>query len=229
MLFRGSKLFIAGTLLLGTGGLVFSALSQAPITGERPGPYDSVGIRANSNGILNQCTDTFIFGVSEGNYGTMPVDYDGEPQRASMIVPVYGYMSPEPFDFSKYSPSDRQKITYSEPEILRALWENNHVIWVGPDIEQTGYDYLVDYTDKWNKTHDDKILVQPWLSVVDLPAGKSLSFSSWGASQSCATFSEETFQLFLDNTESREVERDYLNPPVAPLNNMGLLEPIKPR
>jgi hypothetical protein len=229
MLFRGSKLFIAGTILLGTGGLVFSALSQAPITGERNGPYNSVGIRANSNGILNQCTDTFIFGVSEGDYGTIPADYTEDPTtaRASMIVPVYGYMSPEPFDFSKYTPYDREKITYSEPEILRALWENNHVIWVNSTIEQAGYDYIVSYAEEWNKTHEDKILVQAWFYTTEIPVGKSISFSSWGASQSCATFSEETFQLFLKNTESRDVERDYFNPPAAPLNDMGLLEPIK--
>lgn len=228
MLYRGTKLILSGFLLAGVSMLAFGALSQPSANLEQNSAYGSISVPPASNGILTQCGDTFVFSPKDGQYGTIPEDYTEEVPRHPMIIPAYGYMSPAPFDADSIESIEPRGNPYSNEEILRAEWEGHKVIWTSTNYPDDGYEFVRDFADKWNDTHEDKLLVLSWPADADMPSGRLIAFSQWGATQTCMAFSEPTFQDFMDNANKYSSERDEQNPPVAPTTD-GLLNPIAVR
>jgi hypothetical protein len=228
MLYRGTKLVISGILLAGVGALIFSALSQPAHNIAEPSAYGSFILPASADAILSQCGNTFLF-ESEGKWtGTIPSDYTEETPKHPMVVPVYGYMSEVPFNEAKADSGTSTENVYTYPEILRGLWEGNHVIWVSPEYTQEGYDYLKNFASEWNQVHEDKVIIAAWDFDYQLPGGRDIAFSEWNASQTCETFSEATYEDFQTTMNNNSAPRDRQNPPKAVLTD-GLLPLITPR
>jgi hypothetical protein len=236
MFYTETKLLITGVLLTGATLLTLGALSVQPNTVREGDFMGSTAVQTNSNGILSQCGDTYLFTPDKDDYGTLPDDFEGRIPVHRMQIPIYGYMSTQPFQLRKTGYEPPVNLTtdldpnalYQYEEITRALYEGNHIIWTSQDFGVEGYDTISDYADKWNNTHSDKVVVMVWpFKDIEIPQGRKVAFSSWGASQSCVTFSEETFQDFADLTNEHLADRDKINPPAAELVG-GELQPIGP-
>jgi hypothetical protein len=234
MLYRGTKTLIAGLLAVSIGGLTYLTFATPSNNTPSQNIYNSVTIPANSDGILSQCGDTFIFAPEKERFGTIPKGYKGDIPHHPMTIPVYGYMSNQAFDYSKYKDLKfGDKNPYTHPEILRAQWQGYHVIWTSVDFTEDGYKYVKDYADKWNDTHSDKVLVLQW-NLNDtgdniLPLNREIAFASWNSSQSCGTFANKTFEQYITATQNNVSPRDNENPPTAPLTADGELHSMQRR
>ena len=228
MLYRGTKLVISGILLAGVGALLFGALSQPAHNVVTSSAYGSSTLPASADAILTKCGDVFLFDSEEKWSGTVSDDYKEKIPRHPMLVPVYGYMSDSPFDQSKLNTGTLTESVYTYPEILRAMWEGNHIIWVGGEYTAEGYEYLTNYAAEWNEIHDDKVVVTAWDFEYGMPGNRDVAFGDWEASQTCESFSESSFEDFQEVVQENTSPRDFQNPPAAVLVN-NLLPIIDPQ
>lgn len=158
-----------------------------------------------------------------------------------MAVPVFGFMQNKPFDVEKALAVGYNKNPYNSADINRALWEGNIIIWYAPDSPKETFDYLYNFSTEWNKTHESKVIPLLWnqnvtikekdkvtgkdidvTKVREMPANRKIGFSSWGASQTCSTFSNETFDDFMSIVEKTDMPRDKKNPPLAKMTDGNL-------
>lgn len=228
MLYGRTKFIILSLLVTGTLLLLFSAILTPARSTLVPGDYESKIQPASSKAILSQCGDIWLFQPKPEWYGTIPEGYTGTIPTHPMIVPAYGFMSDKPFDYSKYETSKYGEAPYKYPEIIRALWEGDRIIWVGSTYPEEGYDFIRKYADQWNSYHEKKILVLSWTEKAALPLGRSLGFSSWDATQTCQSFEQGTFEDFMAAADAYNMMRDYGNPPPAELQD-GQLPVIAPQ
>lgn len=237
-----SKLIILLTVLVGISILLVATLLQPSTQDLKAASYDARTQNPTPNAILSQCGDIWYFDPPTKWYGTIPAGYTGTIPTAPMLIPVYGYMTLEPFNLDSYEqqtwvPGEKRENPYSWEQTLRALWEGYTIIWAASTLPDEAYLYLLEYADTQPRT-----IVLPYTyenldpAIQDfyqnrtpfLPENRLIAFSVWGASQSCNAFSETTLTDFKNNTTQILPARDTNNPPPAELNQNGNLNPITP-
>ena len=239
------KLIILLTVLTGVILLLLGTLTQPNTQTLKDAQYGAQTQTPTPNAILSKCGDLWYFNPPTEWYGTIPETYPGPIPTAPMIIPVYGYMNPEPFNPNlsttpDWQPGDKRENPYTWEQTLRALWEGYTIIWAASTLPDEAYQYIQEYTATQPRT----ILLPYTYQNVDpayaklvnngqpfLPENRLLAFSVWGASQSCNAFSEITLTDFTNNTNNTNTllpTRDRNNPPAAPLNSNGNLNPITP-
>lgn len=225
------KTALITTLVAACGLLTSTALTAEP----RSAPHtdvktNSIFFPTNSDGILSQCGDYFTFNPDKESYGVVPDEF-AKSYKAThpMTVPVYGYMVNQEFNVEQASQVKQGENPYTIAEINRAMWDGHTFIWAKKGLPSETYSYVQDYADKWNLTHEKKVVLLTWngenLYVEekgkdrDLPMGREFGFSSWNVSQSCMSFSEGAFSEFMEQAEQLNANRDIQILPVAALTN----------
>lgn len=226
------KTGILASLLAACALLVGSALTAEPRSTPKAGPNESITLPINATGILSQCGDYFTFNPDEDKYGVVPEEYDKNYIPVpDMIVPVYGFMADKTFDVEAAMKLPQGENPYLLSDINRALWEGHTFIWTYNELSADAHQYAKDYADKWNETHDKKVIVLTWKgkqglpqdskprpqTSESLPQDREFAFSSWNISQSCETFSDDTFEEFMEKSNEHNAERDIETLPVAKL------------
>ena len=217
---------IAATCLLMIGIVTFGLNPNQPSVGDN----DSIQHPASLSSLASGCGDIFEFSPNVDQYGEIPQDFlDSEVSTDvpvhQMVVPVYGYMSPEPLGESQIRFYETNELTEPLPraQILRTMYEQDTiVIWYAEDIATDDYTLLKEYV----QAHDN-ILALKWQSAakVEFPLDRKVAFSSWGVSQTCEFWTDDTFEGFKDFVDTHPVNRAETIP-VVELTPNGTLPPL---
>jgi hypothetical protein len=221
------KTTLVSALIAACSVLLTTAITAEPRSTPQAGENNSIVLPTSSSGILSQCGDYYTFKPKATDYGVVPENYDKEYSFPSMIVPVYGFMSRNSINLDEATQQKQNTNPYTLPEINRTLWEGHSFIWVDKKTTPETYDYLHSYADNWNKTHAQKVIVLTWNGVKPLPLGRAYAFSSWTISQSCMSFSEKTFEEFLEQAKEQNAGREIALLPKATLTSEGLLPKVE--
>jgi hypothetical protein len=228
-MFFKTKVFISSIMTVFIIAL-FTVISVAPDISEPvPGQYGLVEYKRNSVSAVASCGGIFLTNpVNPLYYGVIPEKYenynlDGIPSTPFQI-PTYGFMVKEPTSPDLIRVYDRNEpdAYLSFPVVNRMLWDGYKIIWYAPFfISDEELQFLKDYAAEYNKT-EKKLAVIPFhMKNRTIPYNKNYAFSSWGATQSCERFNEDTFNQFImfadENSDFHGGE-----PPVAPLSPEGL-------
>lgn len=220
------KTTLVSALVAACGVLLTTAITAPPRSTPQAGENNSIVLPASSKGVLSQCGDYFTFNPEKTDFGAVPENYDKDYSFPPMIVPAYGFMLNRELKVDEASQVKQGENPYTIPEINRALWDGHSFIWVDQKTAPETFTYIHDYADKWNKIHEKKVIVLTWKEARPLPLGRSFGFSSWGITQSCMSFSESTFDEFLEKAQEHNVGRDTTTLPAAKLTADGSLPKV---
>jgi hypothetical protein len=217
------KTTLVAALLAACGILTSTAITAEPRSAPQAGANNSIVLPTNSDGILSQCGDYFTFNPDEEFYGVVPDEYEKEfiPVHP-MIVPVYGYMVDREFKVDEATKLKLGENPYTIAEINRAMWDGHTFIWMEKNTDPETYEFIQNYVNTWNQTHEKKVIALTWKGDKQLPQNRELAFSNWNISQSCMSFSEATFNEFMKQAEEHNAGRDISALPIAKLTNGNL-------
>lgn len=216
------KTGILATLLVTCTLLVGSALTVEPRSTPKTQEDGSITLPISAKGILSQCGDYFTFNPDETRYGVVPDEYEKDYIPVPpMRVPVYGYMADTAFDAEAATKLPQGENSYLISDINRALWEGHTFIWTAKGLPAEAHQYSKDYAETWNATHDKKVIVLTWNDEKELPQNRKFAFSSWNISQSCETFSDDTFAEFMEKSNQQNADRTIADLPLANLTKNG--------
>lgn len=230
-MFTKTKLLLGTIVIVALTSLVFATLSLPDRSEPKKGQYESVEYPASVQASINECGSIFYFEPDSKWFGTIPEaihqDYadDNIPIQPT-LVPVYGFMSRNPFDPEKVGVYDRTFEGFSRQDILRALWDGYNIMWYTPNISDVKYNQLKDYVENANRSSAKIILLPFNFPDKEIPIGRDIAFSSWNASQSCENFEPSVYDDFITFVKEMVPSRGV--PPEAPLAPYGGLYPITP-
>ena len=228
------KTILLGTLAACCSVMLTTAITAEPRSTPRVEPSNnSIVLPTSANGILSQCGDYFTFSAENARYGVVPPEYtqNSIPVLRRAVTPVFGYMTDKASNADDLLKPDFDINTLGIAQINRILWDGHTIIWVKEAIQTETYDFVKNYADNWNKSHANKVILVKWKTgktewkpeQVKLPQDRAFAFSSWGVTQSCMSFSEKTFEEYMEHVTDHNAGRDIASPPVAKLEDGNLL------
>lgn len=232
-MFTKTKILLSFILITVLTLLVTATLALPDNSEPRPSQYGAIEYPATVIAAVNQCGSVFYFEPDPKWYGTIPISIqqngpdDGIPAQPTNI-PVYGYMTREPFNPEFVGTYDKTFEGFSRQDINRAMWDGYYFIWYSMNTPNDKYEQLVEFVETQNsRTSTPKIILSPFkITDREIPSGRDIAFSTWGVSQSCDTFDPKIFEAFEDFTIEHSTPRG--EPPVAPIAPYGGLYPITP-
>ena len=231
-MFTKTKLFLGIFILITLTALVVGTLSLPDRSKPQAGQYQSTEYPATISAAVNGCGNIFLFHPDKKWYGTIPSSVtqaakDDNVPVAPVLVPVYGYMSPEAFPADQVGSYDKTFAGFSRQDINRALWDGYRIIWYSPSISEPNFTILRNFVNKTNSVKPTLILLPYNFKNKAIPLGRDYAYSSWDASQSCRKFTSTDFNSFTQFANEKVSSRG--KPPVAPLAPYGGLYPIEPK
>lgn len=204
------------------------ALSASEQRLPQPSVFQSTFHPADSKGILSKCNGVFTFEPKEEWYGVITEDYFNEHNVDDvitfpvhpMIVPAYGYMSPESVDLAEVDPEEGLNLLQTN----RYLWDGGFIIWLDKTFPEAGKAEVERFADEWNATNERQIVVQEWDKPEPLPAERLIGFSAWNATQACSIFDPLVFEDFAGIAD--QVHSVGMEAPDATLTEDGRLHPV---
>ena len=238
-MFFKTKVFLTTIITIILTGL-FTVIIVAPDPSTpTPGQYGLMEHKRNSVSAVASCGGIFLQNpVNPFYYGVIPERY--EETNLDIIpttpfqIPTYGFMVKEPTSPDLIRMYDRNEpdAYFSFPVVNRMLWDGYKIIWYAPFfISDEELQFLKNYEAEYNKTEKTLAVIPFHMRNRTIPYNKNYAFSSWGATQSCERFNEDTFNQFVkfadENSDIHGGE-----PHVAPLSPEGLFfapppEPVK--
>lgn len=194
----------------------------------QPSVFQSTFHPADSKGILSKCNGAFTFTPEQEWFGVISQEYFDEHNVDGnlsfpvppMVVPAYGYMSPESVNFENVDP----KTGMDELQVNRYLWDGGMIIWLDQSFPEEGKAEVERFADGWNDENSRQVVVQEWTAEEPLPAERLIGFSAWGATQTCSIFDPLVFEDFAAVAD--QVHTVGLEAPDATLTEDGRLHPI---
>lgn len=227
-----TKLAIVGTAVLAALVMIVVVVFGINPNKPQPGPNNSTQYPANLAALANGCGDIYMFQPAINQYGQIPnslLQSGGtiEVPLPGMVVPVFGYMSAKPLADSQirfYGKNELQK-PIDRTQILRTMYDRGTtVVWYDQTISPGDYTALENYV----KTHKN-ILAVKWEYGTALPVNRTIAFSTWGISQTCQFWNNNTFKDFQKFANEHPVNHP-ATPPTPKLTSQGKLPTIdRPR
>lgn len=233
--YLGTKIGLVAGAVTVIGGLVLGTIFGLTPNAPSKSAYDSVEYPAGLTSLVNGCGNFFTYKPEPGEqYAELtpevlakmddPKDISLQP----MVVPVYGYMSPEglPGQDIRFYDMDELDEPLPMETILRSMYDyDTMVIWYTEEIAATDLEDIRTYVQK-----NENVMALKWdYKDKKLPLGRSVAFSKWGISQSCDVFTEGVVNNFTEFARDHYVERSEEDvPPAKFIKNSNKLYPILP-
>lgn len=156
--------------------------------------------------------------IPEEYYNVMPAD--GYVPSASVIIPIYGYMSERGIHPSQFKFYGKDNVNKNIPEslILRTMYDSDvPVIWYdAKTINDSDYEDLKALGER----AEGRIIILPWLNYETdkMPRDRSIAFAVFGMSQSCKTFDIKVLDQFLEFSTTHDFEDKPVKPAIAELS-----------
>lgn len=193
--FASTKLFLISAITF-----LLILLHVAVIFGLNPNRTQSTAAGgtetpASLTALVAGCGGYFHWETNEGQARVIP---DEQMDRANvipetpMVVPVYGYMAEQGIDRYGWYEAGTDELPTRE-QVVRTLYDGGSVIWYVPTMDPGDRNLLREWA---HENEDRNIAVIPWTGDRSFPYDRTIAFSTWGTSQSCAFWDETAFEEF---------------------------------
>lgn len=203
------SIFLMGTLVLLT--FITSVSWQTSDNRAMAGPYNARSYLPSTESILQGCGQINVF--TNTRFTPQRITPEAVTNilivpQAPMGVPAFGHISTEPLDPEKrfYAVTD----DLSQIDILKvvaSLYEGDNIIWYDADLNDEALPALRNIAKS-----DPNVFVLPWTtetrslrSLINIPMDRKYAYSTWGASQTCSSFSKTSFEEFISMARSHAI------------------------
>lgn len=233
-MFTSTKTFILTAISLAFTVLILAVCAIPNQSAPVDGPYGAAEYKRNVVSATASCGGIFLTkDIDEKFYGTIPAKYADTDLNIIptqfVQIPTYGFMVNEPTDPKVVKFYDKSfDNVFPMPVIYRMMWDGYNIIWYDPILTPNNeLKDLKTYADKLNKDAPTTVVLPFNLPDRKIPFTKNFAFSSWGASQSCGTFSEDAYTQFVSFSQENAPAHSG-TPQVAPLSPDGLFYAPRP-
>lgn len=212
--------------------LIFSPDPYRP----KPGDFNSTAYATNTEGVVSECGDTFVFKINPNNFGYLSKDFFQDPVQnipvarnipaQPSIVPVYGYFYDVEPEITKkfYDVSDTKelaKITDSK-FLNHLLYDGTKVFWYDSTVDAATITAIKTFV-----ANTPSVIAVPWIYDKKMPMNRRFAFSAWGITQSCGLWNTSMATKFNQFSDEHKIARPK-EPQKAPVDANGDLYRIDP-
>jgi hypothetical protein len=235
---RGTLAIVLSFVLILSLMLVCLIFSPDPYAA-KPGDFNSTVYATNTEGVVSECGDSFVFNINHNNFGYLSKDFFQDPTTNTpvarnipnqpSIVPVYGYF------YDVYPEVTKKFYSLDVPDDVKALDKLadtkylDHLLYDGMKV--IWYDSTVDPATiasiKKFVTDTPSFIALPWVYDVKMPLNRRFAFSAWGITQSCGLWDTNMATTFNQFSEAHKISRPK-EPQKAPVDANGDLYRIDP-